>query len=337
MADYNVYYYFMSRPQPVETGTSGPVPSEPEALEEYPLFQDFITRYTAALRSLFERSIPHHNGYVAPPDPGEPPAAGYVPWTVNVRRIPDSSPGVPNFSGLTIEERDPIVYLCRSNHDYNNVARRRASYAMLTHLRDSNWEGIPESLIRERVTALSSGGDIGGMAVIPMENTTLTDQYQYCPLIAEVFTNLTPVNAQHIYGNLTVPQMANNWPEIMAELLSRESFHEIAHCKAESYNRGSGTTWASTRSDSIHDEDGAGIISANITYQTSTTDSDFRVMGRHMMCPGPFYRLDQPICAGSGSSLVTQCRNLGQPHTLTAAPPPAAEVDPFAGDPLDTL
>jgi hypothetical protein len=345
MPAFDVYFYLIYKPRPPLTGSSGPSGTD-TPVEEVPEFRDFITRYTGILRDLFERSIPHTPNYQAPPAAGSPAAASYDPWVVNVRRIPDASPGAPDFSGLTIGARDPIVYLCRRTHGSGSAASRRASYAMFEAFEQGNFQGIPATEISSRRSGMAAHGDTGGMALIPWLDAGYTETFRFGPMVPEVFANLSPMSAPIIFAQMSLGQLRGRWAEIMSNWLAKASFHEIAHCKAQSHNRqaptspsGSATTpWYTTLSGSIHDESNVQMLSATVAWDTTARPEDLQTMGHHMLFPGPFYKLDQVISGNVGGTQVTQCTNQGTPHHLTAAPPPAPPPpDPLAIDSLDDL
>ena len=328
MPVFNVCFFLIHKPRPPLSGSSGPGGSG-SPIEDLPEFRDFLSRYTSRLTDMFERSIPHTPGYVAPSPSDAPASSGSSAglWTVNVQRVPEAGPGVPDFSGLTIGPRDPIVYLSGGNHSAGSAVNRRASYVMLDAFSQGNFPGTPPSYISSWRSQLSAGGDVGGMAMIPWDTSSMTETVRFAPLVPEVFANLTPMTAPDIFAHMTIGELRSRWAEVMAGFLANASFHEIAHCKAECYNRqaptqagGSASTpWHSTRSSSIHDVSGARILAAEVAWNTSPSDADLQTMGHHMLCPMPFYKLDEPV--------GPQCYDRGTPHPLTPGPPPAEEEE----------
>jgi hypothetical protein len=314
MPTYKVHYFFIRRPNPPTGGTTGPrlvvrdEESPPPAPTAPPTYSQFLVRFRAILQNLFEQAVPHIPGN---------DATNPLGWSIQVSEIPQTSPGVPNFSGYAIQNFEPIIYLCGTAHAAASH-NRRAIMTMLDALRDGNFQNIPAQNLSQTRQALQVGSPHreGGRAIILWDSTNPTDDMRFAPVAAEVYTNLTQASDPNLFGNMTRAEMARNWVEVMSNFLARTSFHEIAHCKAESYNRPTGTLWSSPLPGSIHNESGVGICGATVAYNTSPEAADYTIMGSHMLCPMPFYRLDEPISP--------QCTDHGSPHPLTAASAPAA-------------
>jgi hypothetical protein len=293
------------------------VEEQQEAPEAAEAIAAFLTRYREILTDLYTQSVPHIPGNNAENDLG---------YTVRLNQIPESSPGVPNFSGYSIGRDEPIIYLVGHTHDSNQRGpRRRATMQMLEDILEGNFRNVPADQVRQLRTGMRRRTFTeGGIACIPWHQTGITDEFRYAPVCAEVFCTLTPQTASGIFPNLTLPQMARNWSDIVANFTAKASFHEIAHCKCESYNRPTGAAprWSSgVLGRSIHDVQNNGIFGATVAYSTSPTDADFETMGNHMLCPMPFYKLDEPI--------APQFWNRGSAHTVTAEARETFEMDEF--------
>jgi hypothetical protein len=197
-------------------------------------------------------------------------------WQVRINRIPEQSPGVPDFSGLTVAQRDPIVYLTTREAEQNPASpqNRRASLTLFEALR-GRYAEFPDRLYRHSRDQVT-----GDPRTIEGKAMHFSD---YFPATAEVFSD-----ASMSYD-------ATNWKEIQANLFARVAFHEMAHCKAECANRGSSSRWQGALSGSIHDQSGIGICGSTVGWSDSQTAGDKRLFAQHMLCPIPFYRLDQPI------------------------------------------
>lgn len=267
MPTYNVFY-FMVKPtyvpsQEGSSGSSGTMSQTSEAANR--TRQRVLTGFEAGLRDLMQRAT----AYIPGP---------HATWDVRVTRIPESSPGVPNFTGLTIQPQDPIVYLVTRHVDRSAAAQaaptdRRASLVMYQAI-GTNFEELPSPWARDaRESVRSYSGDESGMGIHVGD---------YVPATAEVF------------ADLRMSYDATNWEEIQINTLANVAFHEIAHCRAECTNRATGNRWQSAITGSIHDHPGATILGPRVGQEDPST-ADLQLMGRHMMCPIRFYRLDQPI------------------------------------------
>lgn len=269
MPNYTVHY-FMVKPTHIpshaaSTGSSETVsPASPQAQQ---IRTAVLTRFERQLQELFQRSAPFRPNHSQE-------------LTVRVNRIPEVSPGVPNFSGQTVAAHEPIVYLVTRRNSLSTAStvasiNRRASLVMFEAI-DGNFQEIPSSVAssaRQNVI-----GDPQGEAG---KGIHMSD---YAPAVAEVFSDVR------------MSYEATNWQEIQALTLANLAFHEIAHCKCECTNRGSGN-WQAAISGEIHAQSGVQLCSASPAWHYDLDDltDDYRLMGRHMMVPIPFYKLDMPI------------------------------------------
>jgi len=225
-------------------------------------------------------------------------SAAHIPgpaqtWTASVNRIPEASPGVPNFAAVTVQPHEPIVYLVTRHNDESTATptaaiNRRASLVLCAAV-DNNYPEVPGSLMSQaRQLVMNDPQTIAGKAL---------HFSQHVPAVAEVFSNLR------------MQYEATNWEEIQWNFLAILAFHEIAHCKLECTNRGSGSRWRAAVSGSIHDQSGVGLCAGALDWSDDPTTADLQLMGRHMLCPIRFYKLDQPIAG--------QFFTAGQAVTLT--------------------
>lgn len=275
MPNYNVYY-FVVKPTfvPEREGSSG---NSAQLTDNDTYVREsraqVLTLFRTTLQTLMQAAVQ----YI----PGSHPA-----YTVRVTEIPATSSGVPNFSGLTIAMYEPIVYITRKEAERNpsNPIDRRPSLVMLQALEDGRFQEFPSSNISTwRSMITGNTGDLEGAALHA--------------------TDLMPACAE-AFGNARMAYDATNWIEIQGNLLARAAYHEIAHCKAECENRASGSRWQSAISGSIHSVSDAGILASPLGWDVDQSTADKQTMGRHMMCPIPFYKLDQPIAG--------QCFHHGQ-------------------------
>jgi hypothetical protein len=266
MADYNVYF-FVVRPTlvPEHVGSSGEsttlADDAPEVLQAR---VDVLAIFTQTLQELFTAALEYIPG-THPPD------------TVNIVEIPQVSPGVPNFSGLTIAMHEPIVYLTRKEAETNptDPMDRRPCLVMLRALQDGSFQEFPTENVRAWRDGITGGSsDLEGQAI------HIGD---LAPAVAEAFSN-----ARMQYD-------ADNWKTIQGNLLARAAYHEIAHCKAECANRAHGSHWQNAIGGSIHDESGVTVLNSPLAWNAVQSTADKQLMGRHMMCPIAFYKLDQDI------------------------------------------
>ncbi len=268
MADYNVYF-FMVKPTlvPEREGTSG----TPATLSDTDTYMEdtraeVLGIFRETLRTLMQAALEHIPG-------------SHAAYTVQIREIPPASPGVPSFTGLTIAMHEPIVYLTKKEAETNpdDPINRRASLVMLRALQDGNFEEFPSGNVRAwRDQITGNTGDLEGSALHVSD---------LAPAVAEIFSN---VRMQYD---------ADNWKTIQGNLLARAAYHEIAHCKAECENRASSSRWQGAISGSIHDQSGASILTSPLAWNATQATADNQLMGRHMLCPIAFYKLDQDIAS----------------------------------------
>jgi hypothetical protein len=275
MAAYNVYF-FVVRPTlvPEHVGSSGEsntlADDAPEVLQAR---VDVLAIFRQTLQALFEAALEFIPG-THPPD------------SVNIVEIPQASPGVPNFGGLTIAMHEPIVYLTKKEAATNpgDPMDRRPCLVMLQALQDGRFEEFPTENVRAWRDGITGGSsDLEGQAI------HIGD---LAPAVAEAFSN-----ARMQYD-------ADNWKTIQGNLLARAAYHEIAHCKAECANRAHGSRWQNAISGSIHDQAAVTVLNSPLAWNAVQSTADKQLMGRHMMCPIAFYRLDDPI--------APQCFHEGQ-------------------------
>ncbi len=267
MPNYNVYF-FTVKPTlvPEREGTSG-------AANQLTDNATYVRQSRAQVMTLFRQTLQTLMQAAVQYIPSHPA------YTVQIQEIPATSPGVPNFTGLAIAMHEPIVYITRKEAETSpaDSIDRRASLVMLKALEDGRFQEFPSANIRAwRDLVTGNTGDLEGLAL------QVTD---LAPAVAEAF------------GNARMAYDATNWIEIQGNLLARTAYHEIAHCKAECENRASGSRWQSAISGSIHGQSGVGILNSPLGWDTDQTTADKQLMGRHMLCPIPFYKLDQPIAA----------------------------------------
>jgi hypothetical protein len=268
MAAYNVYF-FVVRPTlvPEHVGSSGEsntlADDAPEVLQAR---VDVLAIFRQTLQELFTAALEYIPG-------------SHPPDSVNIVEIPQTSPGVPNFGGLTIAMHEPIVYLTKKEAETRpaDPMDRRASLVMLQALQDGRFVEFPTENVRAWRDDITGGeGDLEGKALHVSD---------LAPAVAEAFSN-----ARMQYD-------ADNWKTIQGNMLARAAYHEIAHCKVECPNRASGSRWQSAISGSIHDQAGVAILASPHNWNVAQSTADKQLMGRHMMCPIAFYKLDQDIAS----------------------------------------
>lgn len=297
MPTYRVHYYMLKRLYiPVGTGlTGGETTVSPFSPAGDPIRAIILGHFEEKLQEFMQASADRRSG---------------SSWAVQINRIPDSSTaGTPDFSAVSpaVRAREPIIYFvlvptASAPASSTNPRDRRVALAMLDAI-DNNFVEIPASSVsqgRQAVnTAATSPGREDGFAMH-------SDLYYAC--VSEVFSN--PV----------IAYQAVNWQRNFGHHLARVAFHEIAHCKAECANRPSpsGHPWHAAIAGDIHST--AGLCSS--PPQTSQSEADQVLMSRHMLCPMPFYKLDQPIDG--------QFYDQGQSVSLTrrtTTPAPAGGTD----------
>lgn len=311
MPDYNVYYC-MIKPVTVMEGrglTGQELEASPEVPEAVVRRGEILQQFETILQQLFQNSVPHI------------PREDSRGYTVHVHRIPTSPAGVPDYAGLNIHIREPIVYLVSSLEDDCAAGvppvRQRPSYRLVEAL--SNYpDEFPSSFLSSTSNSISTdtSNEQGHALMIS----------PYAPQVAETYSH--------------VLTEASNWIAIMARMLAKTSFHEIAHCKAECENRRVATNpanrrWLEAISGSIHDVPDVSVMTIPLGPNTSVVDADYQLMGQHMLCPVRFYK--------HGIDVDSQFFLNGSDHDLdstaeqaAAAPAPTAAPAP-AGDPLADL
>ncbi|MBU0994958.1 MAG: hypothetical protein KJ737_20900 [Proteobacteria bacterium] len=275
MPGFNIYYFIVKpTPTPVFVGTTGtPTRIDISAEQVVQIRAEFRRMFAENLQTLFSACTQHI------------PQQSSRSINVSVHEIPATSPGVPNFSSVgTIQMHDPIVYIVNHNPPrppqpvdrrpsdvlYDAISRGYREFSGLSRPRHSEAQGGLS-------TAFSSGTQPSG--------NILT-----APLVAEVYHDAyVNYDAQNCYQN-------------QARHLANIAFHEIAHLKAECTNRPAGPAWSNTAiTVSIHDYEPTqapdALIRIGTAHYTPQTDLDRRLMGQHMLCPLPFYKLDQDVAA----------------------------------------
>lgn len=267
MAPYNVYYFVLKPTSvPEHQGTTGESAElSPGSEDVNTIREEVLGQFETILRDLIQECVQHI-------------PSGSKNFQVSIQRIPEQTPGVPDFSSLSIGMRDPIVYLCTRNSSDNpsNPQDRRPSLVMINELHGT-YDEMSDDLYNFTHNGITNDPQtVGGKA------TNFSD---YFPCTAEVFSD-TPMAFD-----------ATNWRDIQARTLAKIAFHEIAHNKAECENRANNDRWnaAIPPPDSIHDQSDVNICGGTVGHATSQSDGDKQLFGKHMLCPVKFYQLDQPV------------------------------------------
>ncbi len=293
MPVFKVHYYIVKPTAvPVFAGTSGTILSltrgaDPAANAQRQVVIELYERY---LTRLFGASLPSG-------------------WTAQVNRVPSTgTPPAPDFSGLTIHNREPIVYWVGENTSLNPTEQtdRRPSLILIDELRRGRFQEFEQEHTRparqfiERV----SGADPGGRALA----------FSFAPLIAEVFsqTQMARIPFSDVSASPagTTP-VSQGWQRHQARLLANTSFHEIAHGKCEWVNRQSpgGHPWSAAISGSIHNQSGVSLLLSSVGHSSSISAGDRSLMRSHALCPMPYYRW--------GVAADQQCYREGSAYTPT--------------------
>jgi len=200
-------------------------------------------------------------------------------WDVSIHRIQQSSPGIPNFSGVTIGDSDPIIYLTARETDSVRLSRTNPQDCRIAmHICDeigNNFEEIPQGHMRTARSQIEGVHGRGG------EDGFASHWEDTFPCSAEVF-----VNPAIQYQNDRIVSF-------MGDHLARIAYHEVAHVKCECANRPNPAhnPWHTEITGSIHST--AGLTSSPPAFEQS--DDDKRLMAQHMRATIPFYKLGQPI------------------------------------------
>lgn len=275
-------YYFVIKPLQINVaaGSTGVTVGAPGA--DSPVVQSIFTDFRTNLIDLMNSSKAHI-----------PHAASRTSTSIDVIRIPATAdnPTRPDFSGLSINIADPIVYFTarEMNERPADPVDRRPEFVMLEAIRNARVQEFPESWVREQREVLRSAGELSGLSVPGISGVSF-------PVIACVFSN-----ARQNFE-------ASNWRDLLARNLATAAFHEIAHCKTETDNRPNNARWRDALGNSIHSVSGVSVLASNGVGR-SPTPNDFELMGEHMLCPINFYRLDENI--------DNQCFSNGAIATLT--------------------
>lgn len=233
--------------------------ASPERPSDEVLRGEILTEFETTLQQLFQNSVPHI------------PHAASRNYTVHVRRIPTGTNGMPNFAGLSIHIREPIVYLVTSGEDDCSATvpatRQRPVFRLINALRNYP-DNFPSGFLntaRNSVSTAQQGEQGHALMISP-----------YAPQVAEVYSH--------------VLTEASNWIGIMSNMLAKTAFHEIGHCKAECTNRATNARWRPALSGSIHDVSGVSVMTSPVGPGTGVNTADFTLMGQHMLCPMKFYK-----------------------------------------------
>jgi hypothetical protein len=305
MPNFNVYYFIVKpTPVPVYDATTGDATSVNEG-------DDAAAQASrAVVIRLYEQYLTAHFQACLPSG-----------WTARVNRLMPQAgtPQFPDFSGLTIHWREPIVYwVSRDSDDFPADSRdpnRRPSLILLRELEAGHYTEFSAADISTARTFIrtATGRNLGGKALA----------IGWAPLVAEVFSTVVVP-----YDDVSEEEDGSlGWQRHQARFLANASFHEIGHGKCEWSNRPSNWTPAPI-SDSIHDHSSSGLFNLGVGYQTLQNADDISLMRNHVRCPMPYYKLGVPV--------ADQCYE--EDHTMTPTTPAAAPAT-SAGptDPLDDM
>ncbi|MCC6964332.1 MAG: hypothetical protein IT585_13855 [candidate division Zixibacteria bacterium] len=303
MPAYNVYFFIIKKPMvPMAIGASGSIMQLTSTHPSVAAAQaTIVTRFKEVLRQLMQdsvASIPHE---------------GSRDQTVAVIEVPADASSNPNWAGLTVDIKEPIVYLTgsRARRAPSDPTERRAGIILAQELqRPPGFQNVTQSDIDTyfNTADADAAGDNSGRTVI------FSDDF---PLVSEVFVDRITIDMQDAQYN-----------EKYAQMLARAAWHEICHGKAECENRATNPRWQAAVAD-IHAISGVGIAAATVQHNTAMTAADRQTMGRHMLCPVAFYQLGVPVAG--------QCFHRGTRRALTPNPPPPPPPPPIdlnSGDPL---
>ncbi len=229
-------------------------------------------------------------------------------WTAQVNRLQPqpSPPHDPDFSGVTIHWREPIVYWVSDNTLLrpSDATDRRPSLLMIREFEQGRWQEFDAANITaaRNFIQTTTGSDPGGRALA----------FGWAPLCAEIFSQ---TSMARIPWSDTSPGAlgSQGWQRHQARLLANLTFHEIAHGKTEWVNRPSpsGSPWSSAISGSIHNHHARGLCCSPVGYNTMQTPEDQSLIRDHVLCPMPYYKLEEPA--------ADQCYQ--DSHSLTLTPP----------------
>lgn len=283
MADFNIYY-FVIKPLNINVGDgrTGVLLEAPG--QDSPVVQSIFNGFRRNLTEMMN----HSKGHI--------PHAGSRNITIDVIPVPQQqdNPTSPDFSGLNIAIRDPIIYFTTrtNNSETGNSPDRRPEYVLMDALQQSNCEEFPDSWISEQRSVLNGAGELSGLSLPGIPGISY-------PVTACVFSD-----ARQNFE-------ASNWQQLLSHSLACAAFHEIAHCKTETDNRTHNPRWSDAITGSMHSVSNVQILARNGVGQNPSS-ADYQLMGEHMLCPINFYRLDQ--------SIDDQCFSEGQIAALTPRP-----------------
>jgi hypothetical protein len=300
MPNYNIYY-FVIKPLRIitATGSSGTTLTSPGPTN--PIVQRIMSRFKTDLIGLMNNSKRHI------------PHAGSRGQTINVLEIPALGTNAysPDFSGLSIQMHEPIVYFTNSTLTRNpsSQADRSPEHVMLDAIDTARSQEFPRDWASGSRSVLNSLGEHHGLALPGLPDIS-------SPVTASVFSN-SRQNWE-----------ATNWEELLSYNLASAAFHEIAHGKLETRSRANNPRWRKAINDpsrpdppspqpasrgnyqfeSMHDIPGVSLLASNGVGRVPS-ETDYELMGEHMLCPINYYRLDQ--------SISNQCFRHGSIVTLT--------------------
>ncbi len=303
MPAYNVYFFVIKKPMvPMAVGSSGSIMQLTSTHPSVATAQaDIMTRFTTTLQQLMQDCAP------------QIPHAASRDQTVAVIEIPADGSGNPNWSGITVDMKEPIVYITgsRARRAPSDSTERRAGIILAQDLqRPPGFQNITEDDINTyfQTADADAAGDNSGRTVIFSDDL---------PLVSEIFVD-----------RISIAMDDAQYNQKYATMMAKAAWHEICHGKAECENRATNARWQRVVAD-IHAISGVGIAADTITHDTAVTAADRQTMGRHMLCPVAFYQLGVPIGG--------QCFHRGARRPLTPNPPPPPPPPPIDLDDDDPL
>ncbi len=282
MSNFNIYY-FVIKPLRINAaeGSTGTLVEAPGP--DSPVVQNIFDGFRTNLINLMNEAknhIPHRQSR---------------DLTIDVIRIPavQDNPVSPDFSSVSIEMNEPVVYFTTRVHDAHagDPVNRRPEFALMDALQNARCQEFPPSWVSDQRRVLNSSGELSGLSVPGISGVSF-------PVTACVFSD-----ARQNFG-------ASNWQELMSYNLACAAFHEIGHCKTETDNRHHNSRW-NDAIENMHNVEGVQVLASDGVGRDPSS-SDYQLMGEHMLCPINFYRLDQNI--------ADQCFTEGEIVTLTPRP-----------------
>jgi hypothetical protein len=346
--DYTVHYFPLIDPVPPRSESRREQTTEirSDGRRTTPVTVRATPRLVPAMWALFEKRLEDLFTRSAPQIPHQRSRA----QTIRIARVRSAGAGEPRFGEIPLHE--PIIYFVSKRHNNSDKTTRRATVTATHELR--GYPGFDDAFLRSSRTRLTGAGDPGGRSWI-VTNDRATDPW--LPPVAEVFSDIEW--AESNFGNLvdspgddrvrwpdnlddaerallaavpaatrdylvSQPGPRRTWARKMAEWLARAAFHEIAHCKSEYPRRPPNPRWENRAVADMHSVPGARILGATVVYDASPSAADLQTMGKHMLCPVPFFKLDQPP-----SGQFFNVRGGGVRRTPVEAPAPEAPAPTF--------